>query len=162
MSEDVHKRAQTLITASRVEGISNSDRAWLNAHLADCAACALRAHSLETAVALLRSIPVTLDPEVVGATRRRVRLRARELREHKSRMRGLWMACAFSWLLGVLSAPLVWWAFQRLSQRFDLPEPLWITALAFYWVVPAAAGAAALAWQWPNGAQEDKLANPYR
>jgi anti-sigma factor RsiW len=158
MNEDIHKRAEKLIAASRVEGISSSEREWLNSHLEECAACAQRADSLEKSITALRSIPVTLDPAVVEATRRRVRARAREFREHQSRMRGLWMACVLSWFCGAVTAPPLWFAFKWMGQHFDLPGSLWVMALAIYWIVPAAAGAAALAWRGSRNAQAEDIA----
>jgi anti-sigma factor RsiW len=158
MSEDIHKRAENLIAASRVEGISNSDRGWLNSHLEGCAACAQRADSLEKSIAVLRSIPVTLDPAVVEATRRRVRARAVELREQQSRRHGLWMACVLSWFCGAVTAPPLWFAFKWMGQHFDLPQSLWVMALAIYWIVPAAAGAAALAWRGSRNSQSEDIA----
>lgn len=158
MSEDVHKKAERLMAASRVEGISETDRAWLNTHLAECTRCSARAEGLEKTLAALRSMPVTLSPSVVEAARRRVRARALELQEQQSRRRGLWTACALSWLFGVISAPPLWYAFRWLGQRFDLPQALWVMGLAIYWVVPAAIGAAALAWQRSRNGVEDERA----
>ena len=47
MSDDVHKKAETLIAASRVEGISKADGDWLASHLEECAECTARAESVE-------------------------------------------------------------------------------------------------------------------
>lgn len=159
MSEDMHNRARSLANASRAESITDSDRAWLDAHLEECAECAAYAASVDRAVTALRSFQVSIDPAVMEATRRRVQLRAQELREQQSRRRGLWVACAFSWLLGVLSAPLLWLAFEWAGQRLSLPEPLWILALATCWFVPAAAAAAVLSWRKSNrsSAEADTL-----
>jgi anti-sigma factor RsiW len=163
MSEDPHKKAQALIAASRVEGISRSDREWLSSHLAECTGCAERAESVEKTLAALRSFPAALDAAVVEGARRRVRARAMELRERQSRRRGLWMACVLSWLFGALSAWPLWFAFKWLGQHFNMPEPLWVAALAVYWIVPAAAGAAALAWRGSrNSYAEDVAGNTSR
>jgi anti-sigma factor RsiW len=159
MSEDIHKKAENLTAASRVEGISKTEREWLRAHLEECTRCAARAEALEKTLAALRSNPVMLDPAVVEATRCRVRARALELREQQSRQRGLWMSCVLSWLFGALSAPPLWFAFKWMGQHFDLPEPVWVMALAIYWVVPAAAGAAALAWRRSRNSQGEDIAD---
>ncbi len=156
MSEDTHEKARNLVTQSRVEGLSASERAWLESHLEECAACAAHAGSLDDTVAALRSFRVTLDPKVIEATRRRVRVRAQELRERQSRIRGLWIACIFSWLLGACSAPLLWMAFGWLGQHLELPRPFWIAALGIYWIVPAALGAAVLAKKWSSASEEEE------
>jgi anti-sigma factor RsiW len=144
MNEDIHKKAESLITASRVEGLSSGDRAWLDKHLEECTPCAARADALEKTLAGLRSIPVVLGPAIVEAARRHARSRAHQLHEHQSRMRGLWIACVFSWLLGALSAPVLWLGFEWIGKRLSLPQPLWIMALATCWFIPAAATAAVL------------------
>lgn len=158
MSEDTHEKAASLIATSRVEELSEADRAWLEAHLEACAQCAKYAASLDRAVTNLRSFTAGPDPAVMEATRRRVRIRAMELREQRARWTGLWIACAFSWLLGAGSAPLLWMAFGWLGTQLDLPKPLWIAALGAFWIMPAVAGAAALAWQKSRIRQENDLA----
>jgi anti-sigma factor RsiW len=155
MKEDIHQKAESLIAAAGVEGLSPAQRAWLESHLAECAPCAGRAASLERVVASLRAVPISLDPAVVEATRRRLRLRARELREQQSRMRGLWMACALSWMLGALSAPLLWWGLEWLGERVALPQPVWVMAFLMWWVVPAALIGAVLAWRRTRAATEN-------
>jgi anti-sigma factor RsiW len=163
MSEDIHKKAETLLVTSRVEGISDAEREWLSSHLEACAQCRARAEALGRTLATLRSFPAAPAPALVEATRRRVRARALELREQQSRRRGLWIACVLSWLFGAVSAPPLWFAFKWLGQRFDLPQPLWIMALAVYWIVPAVAGAAALAWRGSRNSQaEEGAANTSR
>jgi anti-sigma factor RsiW len=157
MSEDLHRKAEDLIAAARVEGISPSDRDWLDTHLEECPRCARRAESVEKTLAALGSNLFLPGPALVEATRGRVRARAMELREQQSRRRGLWTACVLSWLLGAISAPPLWFAFKWLGERFSLPEPLWVVALAVYWIVPAAAGAAALAWRGSRNSQAENV-----
>jgi anti-sigma factor RsiW len=158
MNEDIHKKARSLLNASRAEGICEADRAGLDSHLEECAECGAYAASLDRAVTALRSFQVSIDPAVMEATRRRVRHRAQELREQQARVRGLWLACVFSWLLGACSAPLLWMAFRWLGQYLDLPQPLWIAALGVYWIVPAALGAAVLARKWSHNSEEEDIA----
>lgn len=145
MSEAVHQRAERLLAASKVEGISPAEREWLDGHLESCTPCGERAVALERAVASLRSVSIALDPALVKATQFRVRLRAHELREQESRMRGLWISCALSWVLGALSAPLLWWGFQWVGRHIALPDLAWQTAFVLWWVMPAAAAVAVLA-----------------
>ena len=155
MSDDVHPRAEHLITAARVEGISPAEREWLDTHLESCAHCAERAAALERALASLRSLSIPLDPALVSATQLRVRLRAQGLQEQESRMRGLWVSCALSWFLGALSAPLLWRGFEWVGRRIALPDLAWQTAFLFWWLVPGAAVGAVFAWQRARGSSDN-------
>ena len=147
MNEDAHERAQKLIDAWHVEGLAASPQArdWLAAHLEACPECAARAQATERALRSLRVAAAPVSPSLVASTQQRVRLRARELGEHQARMRALWVSCAFSWLLGVLTAPLVWRGFQWVGQRLALSEVVWVAAFALWWVTPAAVVGAVLA-----------------
>jgi len=163
MSEDVHQQAERLIAVARVEGISSAEREWLEGHLESCARCDEHATALERAVGALRTVSIPLDPALVRATQFRVRLRAQELREEKSRMRGLWISCALSWVLGALSAPLLWWGFQWVGRHMVLPDLAWQTAFVLWWVMPAAAVAAVLAGLRERASSENRfLGSPRR
>ncbi len=155
MNPEVHERACRLIDVSHVEGISAAERAWLDEHLEECAACRARMRANERALQALRSNIVGVDPELVSITQTRVRLRARELRENQVRMRALWISCAFSWVLGVASAPLVWRAFQWVGLHARLPNLIWETAFVLWWLLPAGAVAVLLAWQRRHVATQD-------
>ena len=155
MSEDVHQRAEHLLAASKVEGISPAEQEWLETHLESCVPCNEYTAALERAVASLRSVRIPLDPALVRATQFRVRLRAHELREQESRMQGLWISCALSWVLGALSAPLLWWGFQWVGRHIALPDLAWQTAFVLWWVMPAAAAAAVLAGLRARAAKEN-------
>jgi hypothetical protein len=157
MNEDLHERATRLIAAERVEGLSADEQAWLSEHLAECASCAAHAQETERALRALRAVTIPVRPTLVSATQWRVRLRAHELREQESRMRGLWFSCALSWVLGVLSAPLLWWGFQWAGRYLALPDVAWQTAFALWWIMPAAASAALLAGLRARAAKENGI-----
>ena len=146
MSEDAHQRAERLISTSKVEGISSADREWLDGHMESCARCSERAAALEQVVTTLRSVSIPPAPAVVEAARRRVRIRAAEMREQQIRLRALWVACAISWASGVLSAPLIWWGLRWVGERLDLPSAVWMMAFVLWWTLPAAGAAAAFTW----------------
>ena len=144
MSEDVHQRAERLIVANRVEGLSAADQEWLNLHLETCARCARCADSTEQALRSLRSVSVRVGPGLIRATRLRIHARALELRERRTQMAMLWISCALSWVLGALSAPLVWRAFAWLGERFRMPAIAWQFGFALWWALPAATVAVVL------------------
>lgn len=151
MREEIHERAVRLIETRQVESIPADDDEWLQGHLENCAACRERAQGVERALQSLRSAVAAVNPSLVTRTQLRVRLRAQELQEQQARMRALWVSCTLSWILGAASAPLLWEGFEWIGQRMPLPRAIWLTALVFWWLVPAAATAAVLAWQRSRG-----------
>jgi anti-sigma factor RsiW len=155
MNPEVHVRAQRLIDAWQVEGIPAHERDWLDAHLAECAECQARVRANERALQLLRSNAVRVDPALVAVTQARVRARAQQLREKQARLRALWIACALSWLMGAVTAPLLWQAFSWLGQRFHVSQAISITLFAFCWIAPAMVVGAVLAWQYSHSADAD-------
>ena len=147
MSAEIHERACRLIDARHVEGISASEREWLEAHLAECTACQARALANERALQALRSNTVRVDPALVATTQARVRWRARELRENDARLRALWISCGLSWLLGAVTAPLLWDAIAWLGRRLDVSQAVWIAVFAMCWIAPATLVGAFVAWK---------------
>ncbi|MGD1101256.1 MAG: zf-HC2 domain-containing protein [Terriglobia bacterium] len=147
MNPEVHERACHLIDAWHVEGISATEREWLEAHLAECPACQARARANERALQVLRSNNVIVDPALVSITQARVRWRARELRENQARLRALWISCGLSWLLGTLTAPLLWQAIAWLGRRFEISQAIWITMFVICWIAPATVVGALVAWK---------------
>jgi hypothetical protein len=151
MNADVHERAARLIDAWHVEGIAAAERQWLEAHLADCAMCAARAGATEQAIQAARRNAFAVDPALVGTTQARVRWQARVMREHQARLRVLWISCVLSWILGALTAPLLWHGIAWLGQRLDLSQAVSIAAFAFCWIAPATVVAAIAAWKYARG-----------
>jgi hypothetical protein len=144
MTEDLHAKAKRLIEAARVEGISQADRGWMDGHLEGCARCAELAQSTEAALRSLRSVSVRVDPALVSRTQRRVHLRARELSAQRATLLPLWIFCALSWVLGVVSAPLVWRACEWLGHWTGVPDLMWQMGFVLWWTLPALGVAAML------------------
>lgn len=155
MNPEHHERARELLMAARVGSLIEADQTWLDSHLDGCADCRVYAETLEAAVAAVRAFQAAVDPALTEATRQRLRVRAHELREQEARMRALWVACGLSWVLGVLTAPLLWWGLEWIGQRLVLPKPVWVTAFLFSWIVPAAVVAALLAWRQSRAANHN-------
>lgn len=137
MSENAHDRALHLIAQAGVEGLSETDRAWLAAHLEECDFCAEHALQTDRALQLLRTAVIALPEGLASRTQFRVRLRAQELREQEPRRRALWMTCVMSWIFGVASAPYVWSLFQWLGQRTGAPKMVWEVGFGLWWTIPA-------------------------
>ena len=147
MRDDIHERALQLIDKRQVEGLTAEERNWLEAHVESCAPCQKQAHDTERAVRALRSAAPRFDVTLVLTTQMRARIRARELIENAARMRALWVSCTLSWVLGVLSAPLLWRGFEWMGQRWAISRPVWMTGFALSWVAPAVVAAAVIAWR---------------
>jgi anti-sigma factor RsiW len=152
MSEDIHERALELIDKMQVEGLNAEERGWLEAHLESCARCQKQARETERALRALRSAAPRFDVSLVLTTQMRARIRAREINENAARMRALWISCALSWVLGVVSAPLLWRGFEWIGYRWAISRPVWVTGFALSWVAPAVVAAAVIAWRHARGA----------
>jgi len=147
MSEDIHERALQLIDKMQVEGLTAEERDELEAHLESCVHCQQRARETELALRALRSALPRFDVRLVLKTQMRARVRAREIVENAARMRALWISCALSWVLGVVSAPLMWRGFEWIGHRWAISRAVWVTGFALAWVAPAVVTAAVIAWQ---------------
>jgi hypothetical protein len=152
MNPEDHARARQLIDALYVEGIPPAEREWLEAHLADCTVCQARAHSTEEALQVVRTTAVGVSPELVGLTQARVHARACGLREERARMQALWISCTLSWLLGAISAPLIWQAIAWLGRRFEVSQAIWIVGFALCWLAPATVLGTVVAWRYSRAA----------
>lgn len=139
MTREIHSRAQGLISAARVEGISPADRDWLDAHLQSCSSCLECANETEQAIRSLHQVSVQVDSALVARTKRAVRVRAHELEGRRSQLLPLWMLCAISWLLGGITLPLVWRGIDWVGQYIGLPTPVGIVLLIIWWALPTLA-----------------------
>jgi hypothetical protein len=147
MSETVHERAQQLFSLSLIEGLSSADQTWLETHLRECAGCNQQTAATQELLRALRSIPIATPGDLAARTQLRVRLRAQEFRAATSNGALLWIITAASWLLGVLSAPLVWRGFTWLGTQFNLPKPVLELGFVLWWAVPALIALAAVLHQ---------------
>jgi len=137
MSENTHARALQLIAKARVEGLSDSDRDWLTAHLQDCEFCNEHARQTDRALRVLRTVAIPVPADLASRTQFRVRLRAQELHEREPQRRLLWLACAASWVFGIASAPYVWRLFEWFGQVTGVPKLVWEIGFGLWWTIPA-------------------------
>jgi hypothetical protein len=137
MSENVHDRALQLIARARVEGLPETDVAWLRAHVETCDFCAEHARQTDRALRLLRTSAIPLPQGLASRTQFRVRLRAQELREREPRHRLMWITCGVSWALGVTTAPFVWRIFEWVGQHTGAPKILLELSFGLWWAIPA-------------------------
>jgi hypothetical protein len=137
MSENLHSRAQELLAQSLLEGLSSTDESWLEAHFRECADCSREAVRTQELVRAFRSLPVSVPRDLAARTQLRVRLRAQESAQNSNGGALLWVITAASWLLGVLSAPLVWRVFVWAGSEMKLPKLVLEMGFVLWWTVPA-------------------------
>jgi hypothetical protein len=137
MSEKVHERALQLIAQARVEGMPESESAWLRTHLETCDFCTEHALQTDRALRALRTASIPLPDGLASRTQFRVRLRAQELREREPQRRALWLACGLSWIFGIVSAPYVWRLFAWFGERTGVPKLVWELGFGLWWTIPA-------------------------
>jgi len=142
MNENLHARSEKLIAQERVEGISQSERDWLAAHLRECPACAQISQQTNDALRALRGLAIPLPRGLAERTQFRVQLRAQELREREPKRRLLWIMCAMSWGLGIATAPYVWQGIEWIGQRTGAPKLLLEFGFGLWWAIPALFAAA--------------------
>jgi len=147
MTENPHVRAQTLFAQSLVEGLGAAEQSWLDAHLRECAECAREAVNTRELLHAFRIVPVSVPNDLAARTQMRVRLRAQETARTSSGSTLLWVVTAASWLLGVLSAPLVWRGFEWIGAHLNLPKPALELGFVLWWTVPALLALAAVLHQ---------------
>lgn len=125
--KDPHERARRLASEALREPLTDLDAAWLDDHLADCAACAADAEGFAADAALLRAlrdtappvprdlgarVSLALDDEMRRTLRRRSGARTRRATAAGSRRgRSAWVGGAFAGVMvaaviGVLVLPL--------------------------------------------------------
>ena len=137
MSENLHARSLELIAKARVEGLTESESAWLAAHTQDCDFCTEHARQTDRALRLMRTSAIPVPPNLVSRTQFRVRLRAQELQEREPRRRVLWFISAMSWALGIASAPYVWQVFAWIGRHTGAPKLVWEIGFGLWWTIPA-------------------------
>ncbi len=142
MNENLHARAEKFIAQDRIEGITQSERDWLAAHLRECPACAQIAQQTNAALRALRGMPISLPRGLAARTQFRVQLRAQEMREREPKRRLLWIMCVMSWALGIATAPYIWRAFEWAGERMGVPKLVWEMGFGLWWTIPALIAAA--------------------
>jgi anti-sigma factor RsiW len=137
MSENLHARAQQLSLQAMVEGLSPAEEAWLREHQSSCTECAREAAAMRDAVHALRNVAVMVPRDLAARTQLRLRLRAQELTHSTSGNLWLWVIAAASWVLGLVSAPLVWQLFNWAGRSFGVPKLAMEAGFVLWWTVPA-------------------------
>ena len=133
--QNPHDEARQMVAL--LDSLDEGQQARLQAHLAECGACRDYADQVSGVVRALRLQPLAADAALVRATQMRVRLRAVELRQQQERMWLVFLSCLFVGLSTALTTPLLWQAFVWMGVWTGISNPVWETAFAFFWIVPA-------------------------
>ena len=147
MNETLHIRAQKFFAQSLVEGLAQADQSWLDLHLRECADCAREAACTHELLHALRNVTVSVPRDLAARTQLRVRLRAQESARTSQGNFLLWVITGFSWLVGVLSAPLIWRGFAWAGNYFHVPKLAVEMGFVLWWAVPALFAVAAVLHQ---------------
>jgi hypothetical protein len=142
----MHERARRLLTIDRVEGLTATERAWLEAHLDGCPVCMREAEVLDTALQQLQAAP-SAPAGLVRRTQLAVRVRAEAHGREQGALVPLWVAAAFSAVWTLATAPVAWWALARVGRAAHLPDFVWQAGFILWWFLPATLAAAVLAWR---------------
>ena len=147
MSHNLHQRAQQLFVQSLVEGIAAADRQWLESHLRECADCSQQTASTKELLNAFRRVPVAVPADLAARAQLRVRLRAQQPPDAPVSSALLWIITAASWLLGILSAPLVWRLFTWAGTSLNLPKLVLELGFVLWWAIPAFVAVAVVLYQ---------------
>ncbi len=135
MTQNDHEQARQLIVLA--EGVSDMQRQFLQAHLADCEDCRNYAEAAAQVVGALRSVPITADARLVRATQMRVRFHASRLREIRQRTWLVGVTCLGVGLSATLSAPVLWRIFAWIGEWAGVSTIVWQMGFVSFFVVPA-------------------------
>jgi hypothetical protein len=152
MNENLHSRALKLFAQSLVEGLGAPDQSWLEAHMRDCADCAREAAHTQELLRAFRNAPVTAPRGLAARAQMRVRLRAQESAQSSNSGALLWVITGASWVLGLVSAPLVWRGFTWVGAQLNLPKLVLEMGFVLWWTVPALIAVAVILQQRAAGA----------
>lgn len=83
-----------------------------------------------------RNVSAAVPRDLAARTQMRVRLRAQEAAQASTAGAWLWIITAASWVLGVVSAPLVWRLFAWAGGELDLPKLVLQLGFVLWWTVP--------------------------
>lgn len=139
MQNDPHARARTLL--DRAQAISKEDQRWLNAHTAECPACARHAELSTRALRAMDSLAFELDPAAAMRVQNAIRSRTHLLASAESECRTIWSAAALALFLTIAGSLVMWHPATWLAAQWHLPVPAWHAAFALCWLLPSALAA---------------------
>jgi hypothetical protein len=156
MSDD-HATAERLILEEHVGGISAQEREWLGQHLEQCVDCAGLARRTAGALRSLCAVSIPLPAGLADRAQLRVYWRAEELQERTRDAWTMWVVCGIAWVLGILTAPLIWRGFEWAGGLAGLPSLVWQAGFVVWWTAPALVAAIVLIARFGAAGQREKM-----
>ena len=147
MKVETHQRARKSLSAARVEGISSSERQWLEAHLAECSECSREARALAVAIDSLRTFSVSAPEDAVRRASLAVHRRAARRRSEREPGVFLGVAAVASGVWAILTTPYIWATFAWLGNALHVSDAIWQLGFLMWWFLPATVLAAAAGWR---------------
>ncbi len=144
MNHSDHERARELVLLRDVEGVSDSEALWLEAHLLGCEACAGFAEELQLTSRALHGMAATASASLVAATQAQVRQRAADLRDHEAKIFLIGISFALGLLWSAGSAFVGWKLSAWLAERIHIAQWAIASGFVIFWLAPAIAMALAL------------------
>ena len=132
-----HEKARFLLHRSLVEGISQEDRHWLNAHVGQCAECGRHADLSARAVRALDWFAFELDPAAALRVENVIRTRAGEMRSAESQAKSLWIGTGVAIFLTFTGSAVAWRPLAWLASQWNLPSRVWQIVFAAFWLLPS-------------------------
>jgi len=145
-----HERAFELACMAFAESIADSDRQWLDQHLAACAECAAHIQQTAEIVSDLKKVTLNASIDLVQSTQRRVRALGMQREARRRRMRPIWISSAFASAWMACTAPYLWQSFDLTGHWLHIPDLLWQMGFLVAWFTPALTGAAVALWLHPQ------------
>lgn len=136
-----HEHARLLLEERALGILEEADGNWLTLHLFNCEECERAAEEMKSAIAMLRSEPITVPTFLVSRTRTSVRIRARELRESAERTRFLGLSIMLAMVWTALSGYAGYAAFSAWGANLRLGVGgnalVWGLGMMWLWAAPA-------------------------
>jgi predicted anti-sigma-YlaC factor YlaD len=145
-----HERAFELACMAFAESIAESDRNWLEEHLAGCAECRTHFDQTRQMITALKTVSVSAGLDLVQSTRRQVRALCLQREARTRRMRPIWISSAFASVWMACTAPYLWQSFDLTGHWLHIPDLLWQMGFLVTWFTPALTGAAVALWLRPQ------------
>jgi hypothetical protein len=141
-----HERAFELTCMLFGGAISESDKKWLDLHLAGCPQCVLQMEQTHRTVASLKTVSISAGSGLVQSTQRRVRGLCIANKARGRRLRPVWGASAVASALMAIGTPYLWQSFDLTGHWLHIPDLLWQMGFLVAWFTPAMAAATVAVW----------------
>jgi hypothetical protein len=145
-----HERAFELLCMNLLDSVSNTERRWLESHLAECAACRASSEQTKSAIAALKTVSISAGDDLVQSTQRQVRALCLREDVRRRRMRPIWISSGFASVWMACTAPYLWQSFDLTGHWLHIPDLLWQMGFLVSWFTPALTGAAVALWLRPQ------------